>query len=107
VGATCKGFLAVVDKRYDSDIFAEKEQNVTMATDYIKLPAPLIEKVKEAAAKEEITPEELVRDAVEARLSRAEWRKTLEFGERNARARGLTPEDVDAEIAAARSERAR
>ena len=78
-----------------------------MVTDYIKLPAPLIEKVKEAAAKEEITPEELVRDAVEARLSRTEWRETLEFGERNARARGLTPEDVDSEIAASRSERAR
>ena len=76
-------------------------------TDYIKLPAPLIEKVKEAAAKEEITPEELVRDAVEARLSRTEWRETLEFGERNSRARGLTPEDVDSEIAASRSERAR
>jgi len=78
-----------------------------MATEYIRLPGEPIEKVKEAAAKEEITPEELVRDAVEARLSRAEWRKTLEFGERNARARGLTPEDVDAEISAARSERAR
>ncbi|MGA2074373.1 MAG: ribbon-helix-helix protein, CopG family [Terriglobia bacterium] len=78
-----------------------------MATDYIKLPAPLIEKVKEAAAKEEITPEELVRDAVEARLSRAEWRKTVEFGHRNARERGLKPEDVDAEIAADRAERAR
>ena len=48
-----------------------------------------------------------MRDAVEARLSHAEWRKTLEFGERNARARGLTPKDVDAEISAARSERAR
>jgi len=40
-----------------------------MATEYIGLPGELIEKVKEAAAKEEITPEELVRDAVEARLS--------------------------------------
>ena len=52
-----------------------------MATEYIGLPGELIEKVKEAA--------------------------TLDFGERNARARGLTPEDVDAEISAARSERAR
>jgi hypothetical protein len=78
-----------------------------MPTEYIGLPGELIEKIKEAAAKEEITPEELVRDAVEARLSRAEWRKTLEFGERNAREHGLTPEDVDTEISAARSERAR
>jgi hypothetical protein len=29
-----------------------------MATEYIGLPGELIEKVKEAAAKEEITPEE-------------------------------------------------
>jgi hypothetical protein len=49
----------------------------------------------------------LVRDAVEIRLSRAEWAKTLEFGDRNARERGLKPEDVEAEIAAARSDRGR
>jgi hypothetical protein len=78
-----------------------------MATDNIKLPAPLIAKVIEAAAREAITPEELVQDAVEARLSRSEWLRTLEFGERNAQERGLVPEDVDQEIAAARSERRR
>jgi hypothetical protein len=78
-----------------------------MATEYIGLPGQLFEKVKEAAAKEEITPEELVRDAVEIRLSRAEWAKTLEFGDRNARVHGLKPEDVEAEIAAARSDRGR
>ena len=78
-----------------------------MATEYIGLPGELIEKVKEAAAREEITPEELVRDAVENRLSRAEWRKAVEFGHRNARERGLTPEDVDAEISAARAELSR
>jgi hypothetical protein len=78
-----------------------------MATEYIGLPGELVEKVKEAAAKEEISPEELVRDAVEKRLSRAEWRKTIEFGHRNALERGLKPEDVDIEIAADRAERAR
>ena len=76
-----------------------------MSTEYIGLPGELVAKVKEAAAKEAITPEELVRDAVENRLSRAEWRKTLDFGERNARERGLKPEDVDSEIAASRFER--
>jgi hypothetical protein len=78
-----------------------------MATEYIGLPGQLIQKVKEAAANEEITPEELVRDAVEARLSRADWRKTLEFGERNARARGLKPEDVEVEISSVRTEHTR
>ena len=76
-----------------------------MSTEYIGLPGELVAKVKEAAAKEAITPEELVRDAVENRLSRAEWRKMLDFGERNARERGLKPEDVDSEIAASRFER--
>ena len=78
-----------------------------MATESIGLPGQLFEKVKEAAAKEEITPEEFVREAVETRLSRSEWRKTLEFGERNARERGLKPADVETEIAAVRSDRAR
>ena len=32
-----------------------------MATEYIGLPGELVEKVKEAAARDEITPEELVR----------------------------------------------
>lgn len=78
-----------------------------MATDSIKLPGPLLDKVKEAAAREEISPEEFVRDAVEARLGRAEWRKTVEFGHRNARERGLKPGDIETEIAADRAERAR
>ena len=78
-----------------------------MEMERIELPAPLLQKVKEAAAKEDITPEELVRDAVEVRLSRTEWAKTLEFGARNARERGITTEDIDKEIAANRSERSR
>jgi hypothetical protein len=96
-----------VDNRKRGDIFPQKEQNITMATEYIGLPGQLLEKVKQAAAQEEITPEELVRDAVEIRLSRAEWAKTLEFGDRNAHERGLKAEDVEAEITAARSDRGR
>jgi predicted transcriptional regulator len=88
-------------------VFAEEEENRDLATEYIGLPGELVGKVKEAAAREEMTPEELVRDAVESRLSRAEWRKTVEFGHRNARERGLKPEDVDAEISAARAELSR
>ncbi len=78
-----------------------------MATEPINLPGQLVAKLKEAAAKEEITPEEFVRDAVETRLGRAEWRTTIDFGHRNARERGLKPEDVDVEIAADRAERSR
>jgi hypothetical protein len=78
-----------------------------MATEYIGLPGDLVQKVKDAAANEEISPEEYVRAAVEKRLSRAEWQKTLQYGESNARARGLRPEDVEVEISAVRSERTR
>ena len=78
-----------------------------MATEYIGLPGQLLDKAKEAAAREEISVEELIRDAVERRLNRIEWVGTLEFGERNARERGLKPEDVETEIAALRSDRAR
>ena len=78
-----------------------------MATEYIGLPGELVERVKEAAAAEEITPEELVRNAVENRLSRTEWRRTVSIGHRNARERGLEPKDIDVEVSAARAERAR
>jgi metal-responsive CopG/Arc/MetJ family transcriptional regulator len=78
-----------------------------MATKSIGLPDELLEKVKEAADKEKITPEEFVRDAVETHLNRSEWSKTLEFGERNSQKRGLKREDVGTEIAAVRSERIR
>lgn len=87
--------------------FAKKEQNRAMATERIELPGHLLEKVEEAAAKEKITPEEFVRDAVQTRLSHVEWRETLEFGERNARERGLKAADVETEIAAVRSDRLR
>jgi hypothetical protein len=73
-----------------------------MATEYIALSGQLLDKVKEAAAQEDITPEELVRDAIENRLNRAEWTKTLQFGDRNARKRGLKRKDVGAEISALR-----
>jgi hypothetical protein len=78
-----------------------------MATESIGLPGQLLEKVKQAAAKEEITPEEFVRDAVETRLNRSEWSETLAFGEQRARERGLQPADVETEITAVRSDRTR
>lgn len=78
-----------------------------MVAKRIGLPDELLEKVKEAADKEKITPEEFVRDAVETHLNRCEWSKTLEFGERNSRERGLKREDVGTEIAALRSDRIR
>jgi predicted transcriptional regulator len=76
-----------------------------MAT--IKLPDQLLAKVRETAAREAISPEALVQGAVEARLSRAEWARTLAFADRNALGCNLKPEDAEAEISAARSEHGR
>ena len=75
-----------------------------MATEYIGLPGDLIEKVKAAAAKEEIIPEEHVRDAVEKRLNARGLEDVLAFGKRHARARGLRPSDVGKAIANVRRE---
>jgi predicted transcriptional regulator len=99
--------MAIIDFDIGCATFPGKEQNIGMATKTIELPGQLVDKVNEAAAQEEITPEEFVRDAVETRLSRAEWQKTLQYGDRNARARGLRPEDVEVEISAVRTERTR
>jgi len=78
-----------------------------MVTQSIGLPEQLLAKAKEAAAHEEISPEEFVRGAVETRLTRGLWRDTLAFGDANSRRRGLRPEDVEAEITAARAEQTR
>ena len=42
-----------------------------MATESIELAGQLLEKVKQAAAKEEMISEEFVRDTVETRLNRS------------------------------------
>jgi hypothetical protein len=78
-------------------LYPERSTYSCTTAEYIVLPGQLLDKVKEAATREEITPEELVCDAVEIRLSHAEWAKTLAFGDRDARERGLKPEDVEAQ----------
>ena len=62
----------MVDNRKAGAIFPGKEQNRHMATKEW-LPPQLVDKVVEAAAKEEISPEEFVRGAVETRLDRGKW----------------------------------
>jgi hypothetical protein len=58
--ATCKRYLPMLTIGKGMVVFLRKEQNRAMATEFIGLPGQLLEKVKEAAAREEITPEELV-----------------------------------------------
>jgi len=82
-----------------------------METEYVGLPGALVEKAKEAAAREEITVEELVCDAVEQRINGKGFRDLYSIAKRNAERTGITPENAEAvvmaEIAAHRSERSR
>ena len=78
-----------------------------MNTEFVGIPDQLMVKVKEAAQREEISVEELVRDALEQRLSDTGFRRLFAVGDRNVKRTGARPEDVEGEIAAERSKRAR
>lgn len=78
-----------------------------MSTEFIGIPAPLLEKAKEIAAQEHITVEELVQDAVERRLNEKGFSHLFAIGDLNVRRTGAKPQDVETEIAAHRFERGR
>jgi hypothetical protein len=71
---------------------------------HAKIPPALLAEMEKAAEAEHITLDELVRDAVERRLNRREWQDVVAFGEKHAKARGLTEADVAGAIADVRSE---
>jgi hypothetical protein len=80
-----------------------------MATEYVGVPSPLLAKVKEAADREEISVEELVRDALEQRINGKGFSGVYGIARRRGQQTGVTPENVEgiaeAEIAAHRRER--
>ncbi len=78
-----------------------------MNTEFVGIPDQLMVKAKEAARREEISVEELVRDALEQRLNDEGFRRLFAIGNRNVKRTGALPEDVETEIAANRFERAR
>ena len=71
---------------------------------HAKIPPALLAEMENAASAEHITVDELVQDAVERRLHRRQWQDVLSFGERHAKARGLTEADVNEAIAEVRRE---
>ncbi len=71
---------------------------------HARVPPALLTEMERVAAVEHITLDELVKDAVELRLNKREWQEVLAFGERHAKARGLTESDVEDAITAVRSE---
>ncbi len=78
-----------------------------MATEFVGIPDNLMTKVKQAAEREEISVEELVRDALERRIDGKGFSHLFAVGEWNITRTGAKPEDVETEIAAYRSERNR
>ena len=78
-----------------------------MATEFIPIPDTLLAKLKEAAEREETTVEEFVRETLEQRINSRGGRfaRFYAIGEHHAREKGVTPEDVELEIAARRLER--
>ncbi len=82
-----------------------------MATEPVNIPEYLLAKVKEAAAREEISVEDLVRDALEQRVNGKGFRDVYAIARRNGERTGITPENVESvvetETAAYRSERSR
>lgn len=82
-----------------------------MTTQPVNIPEQLLEKVKETAAREEISVEELVRDALEQRINGKGFSAVLDIAKRRGERTGITPDNVEAiveeEIAAHRKERSR
>lgn len=64
----------------------------------------LLSQLEQAAKAEHLSLDEWLQEAARTRLNRKEWQEVLLFGERHAKARNLSDEDVTAAIAAVRSE---
>ncbi len=82
-----------------------------MPTTSVNIPDQLFAKVQETAVREEISIEELVRDALEQRIKGKGFRSLIGTAKQRGEMTGITPENVEsiveAEIAAHRSERRR
>ncbi len=82
-----------------------------MRTTPVNIPDQLFAKVQETAVREEISVEELVRDALEERIKGKVFRSLIGIAKQRGEMTGITPGNVEsiveAEIAAHRSERRR
>lgn len=82
-----------------------------MTTKFVGIPDQLMDKVKEAANREEVSVEELVCDALEQRINGKGFSGLFAIAKRRGQQTGITSENVDAivqsEIAARRNEHGR
>jgi hypothetical protein len=69
------------------------------------IPLAMLPAIHAATEEERLDPQDVVRDALERHLEDREWNKIFAYGEAQARALGLTEEDVPRLIAEARAER--
>jgi hypothetical protein len=77
----------------------EPEKNL-----HASVPPALLSQAEKVARAENITLDELVRDAMERRVNRRELEEVFAFGQRHARERGVKPGDVAKAIADVRAE---
>lgn len=59
------------------------------------LPAELSGRLDQAVRQEGRTRSALLRDALLRYIEESEWRRVLDYGERRATGRGITPSDVE------------
>jgi CopG family transcriptional regulator/antitoxin EndoAI len=70
----------------------------TTRTITLSLPQEMVDKIEELMKAEHRTRSELLREALRRYVEEYEWRKQFRHAEMNARAKGLTKEQVDSLI---------
>ena len=76
-------------------------------TKTVALPNGLMAQMEKIAHAQQRSVDDVLVDAVERYINHEEFGEVLSFGERHARALGLTPVDVATEIARSRENRGR
>lgn len=66
----------------------------TTRTITFSLPPEMAERVDEVMQQQGRSRSEFLREAVLRYIEECEWRQLLQYGERRARAQGISPEDV-------------
>ncbi len=75
-----------------------------MATSNVSIPARLLAEIRNAAATEHRTVDEVLADAVERYLENRSWTNLLAYGSEKAKTLGISESDIDRLISESRSE---
>jgi metal-responsive CopG/Arc/MetJ family transcriptional regulator len=77
---------------------------IAMATINISIPEPLLAEIRNAAAAEQRSVDEVLADAVERYLENRSWTNLLAYGSEKAKTLGINESDIDRLISESRSE---